>query len=157
MREMQPLTSTLEDYLEAVFVLSSDSKGARVDDIAAHVGVHKSTVTAALHALSGRGLVDYVPYRPVSLTSRGRRLGATIRGRHKTLRRFLTDVLGIEGALAEDTACRMEHVVPPEVVERFTSFTDFVEACPHASGRFSEGSGFSCEDGSCDGCGEGRA
>ena len=147
MTPVQPLTATLEDYLEAIYVLASRERGARVGDIARQVDVHKSTVTAALHSLAERELVHYVPYKPITLTARGRRLGETIFRRHKTLRRFLTDVLGIEETVAEDAACKMEHVIPPQVIGRFTSFADYIESCPRAGARFTRGFGYFCKAG----------
>ena len=156
MQTQQPLTPAQEDYLEAIFELASRDTGAHVDAIAKRVGVHKSTVIAALHTLAARKLVDYVPYKPVTLTARGNRVGAAIRGRHETLTRFLVEVLGIEHDLARKTACKMEHVMPPEVIERFTNFADFIETCPHTNVRFSRGFGYFCQhdemDPTCERC-----
>ena len=118
--------------------------------------MHKSTVTAALHSLAERELVRYVPYRPITLTRRGKTLGAKICQRHRTLRRFLTDVLGIDAGVAEETACKMEHAIPPDVVDRFTDFADFIESCPRAGARFAEGFGYYCavgpDHGDCERC-----
>ena len=52
------LSSTLEDYLEAIFRLEKTKRTARVRDIAQTVGVSKSTVSAALKSLAGKNLVD---------------------------------------------------------------------------------------------------
>ncbi|MBN2312035.1 MAG: metal-dependent transcriptional regulator [Candidatus Hydrogenedentes bacterium] len=142
-----PLTAALEDYLEAVYVLASGESGARVGDIAKQVNVHKSTVTAALHSLADRKLVNYVPYKPITLTPHGKRLGSTILKRHKTLRRFLTSVLAVDGDVAEETACKMEHVIPPEVIDRFTGFAEFIEVCPRTDIHFTREHGYFCETG----------
>ena len=143
----EPLSETMEDYLEAVYVLDEDGSGARTGDVAKRVQVHKSTATAALHTLAEHQLVHYEPYKPVRLTRTGRRLGARILRRHQTLRRFLMEVLGIEGSAADDTACKMEHAIPPEIIDRFTAFADFVERCPRAGSQFSEGFGYFCTQG----------
>lgn len=151
------LSAKMEDYLEAVYVLGGTRDGARVGDIARQVRVHKSTATAALHTLAEQGLVDYTPYKPVKLARRGKQLGARIVKRHETLRRFLMEVLGVAEGVAEDTACKMEHVIPPDVVERFTAFADFVDKCPHAGARFTAGFGYCCQaarsPGGCEHCG----
>jgi DtxR family Mn-dependent transcriptional regulator len=140
-----PLSAALEDYLEAIYVLAEDD-GARVGDIAEHVGSHKSTVTAALHALAERGMVHYTPYKPVNLSAAGKRAAARVYQRHETLRRFLTEVLGVEKEAAEDAACKMEHVIPPDVINRFTAFADFVQFCPRASFVYSRGGGYFCSE-----------
>jgi DNA-binding MarR family transcriptional regulator len=46
------LSSTLEDYLKAIFSLEKKKRTARVRDIAQHMGVSKSTVSAALKSLA---------------------------------------------------------------------------------------------------------
>ncbi|MBW7864238.1 MAG: metal-dependent transcriptional regulator [Candidatus Hydrogenedens sp.] len=142
----RPLTATLEDYLEAIHALAPGNTGARMGDIARRLGVHKSTVTAALRSLAERGLVEYAPYRPVTLTRRGKGIGAEVLRRHDTLRRFLVEVLGVDGGVAEETACKMEHVMPDEVIGRFTSFADFMAACPRVSAHFNRGIGYFCAD-----------
>ena len=138
------LTAAQEDYLEAIYVLAPAGTGARMGDIAKHVDVHKSTVTAALHSLAKRGLVEYHPYKPVVLTPGGKRIAAQVLRRHETLCRFLTDVLAVEGRVAENTACEMEHVVPPSVIERFTAFTNFMESRPQEGERFLRELGLVC-------------
>lgn len=144
MSNSEKLSAKMEDYLEAVYMHGGLRSGARVGDIARQVNVHKSTATAALHVLADQGLVEYVPYKPVKLAKRGKQLGAHIFRRHETLQRFLTEVLGIAEEVAEDTACKMEHVIPPPVIERFTAFADFMDKCPHAGARFNAGFGYCC-------------
>ena len=67
----RPLSATQEDYVETIFRLAEENRVARVKDIAAHLGVHKSTVTGALRSLSEMGLVNYEPYGYITLTAVG--------------------------------------------------------------------------------------
>ena len=134
--ETHSLSATLEDYLEAIYQLVKTRKVARVGAIAEKVSVHKSTVTAALHSLAKQGYVNYTPYKPVTLTPAGKKLGAKVYKRHKSLHRFLRDVLDIDTEEAEETACKMEHVIPPHIIKRFSAFADFVETCPRADALF---------------------
>ena len=57
------LSASLEDYLEAIFNIASQSKIARSKDIAKMLGVSKSSVTGALRALKEKGLANYEPSR----------------------------------------------------------------------------------------------
>jgi DtxR family Mn-dependent transcriptional regulator len=41
---------------------------------------------------------------------------------HKTLTTFLESVLGLEAEIAEADACRMEHVLSPETMEKLSEF-----------------------------------
>ena len=56
------LSSTLENYLEAIFRIEKKKRAARVRDISQHVGVSKSTVSAALKSLASKKLIEYEPY-----------------------------------------------------------------------------------------------
>jgi len=122
------LTRRLEDYLEAVSMLVHRDGFARVRDIAAATGVRKSTVTAALKHLGRAGLIHHDPYQLVTLTAAGEATAGKIRYKHVTLRRFLVEVLGLEAQTAEDTACRMEHVMGDVAVERIALLAELLQS-----------------------------
>lgn len=126
----QPLSSSLEDYLEVVCDLVRTGRVARVRDIARRLGVGMPSVSVALKALGERGLVNYDPYQVVTLTPSGERLGQGITRRHTVLQGFLEDVLGVERPLAASNACRMEHAIDDEVLDRLRDFAGFVLRCP---------------------------
>jgi DtxR family Mn-dependent transcriptional regulator len=127
------LTAKLEDYLEAIVALVDAHGVARVRDIAAAVSVHKSTVTSALRTLARRGLIHYRPYQFVTLTSDGEAAGRRVASRHGAIRRFLTEVLDVDEAVASENACRMEHVIDPQVLDRLIRFGRLAKAS--AAGR----------------------
>jgi len=131
-RGFDKLSPSLEDYLEAVLILVRRGSVARVRDIAAHLGVGKSSVTGAVKTLAKRGLVNYEPYQFITLTDRGRELAEDVSARHVLLREFLSDVLGLDEEVAEANACRMEHAVDAELLERLGKFCVFVRDCPRA-------------------------
>ncbi len=121
------LSSTLEDYLEAIYRLEKAKRTARVRDIAQSVGVSKSTVTAALKSLAGKNLVEYEPYEFIQLTPEGREKAATIVMNHYIISHFLQSVLALGPQRAERIACEFEHAADQEVIQRFVCFLAFVE------------------------------
>ncbi|MDP6635633.1 MAG: metal-dependent transcriptional regulator [Phycisphaerae bacterium] len=131
-RESEKLSPSLEDYLEAVLILVRRGNVARVRDIAAHLGVGKSSVTGAVKTLAKRGLVNYEPYQFITLTDHGRELAEEVSARHVLLRKFLSEVLGLDEETAEANACRMEHAVDAELLEQLGKFSAFVRNCPRA-------------------------
>ncbi|MFW5893558.1 MAG: metal-dependent transcriptional regulator [Verrucomicrobiota bacterium] len=120
-------TPQQEDYLEAIAALLRSDGVARVGAIAERVGVHKSTVTAALHALSHRGWVNYHPYESVTLTPDGEVLAARVQRRHTIIERFLRDLLCLEEEQAARNACRLEHAVDADVTNRLVQFMKFLD------------------------------
>lgn len=122
------VSAVLEDYLEAIAELGGPAGAVRSRDLAARLRVHKSTVTAALHSLAEKGLVHYAPYVAVSLTAAGREVAGQVCRRHRVLRRFLGEILGMAAAGADETACRLEHAVDPECLERLLQLGEFLES-----------------------------
>ena len=62
----------------------------------AQLDVHNSSVTQALRSLSDKGLVNYAPYDLVTLTDQGREAATDVVERHRSLRSFLVEVLGLD-------------------------------------------------------------
>ena len=121
------LSESLQDYLEAVYFLVQRNRVGRMRDIAAMLGVGKSSVTGAVQALAERGLVNYGRYQFITLTEQGEAAGRDLVSRHTILKRFLTEVLGVEEAEAEIVGCKMEHAIKGDVLDRFVHFVEFVE------------------------------
>lgn len=111
----QGLTESVEMYLEVIFVLEEQGKTVRSKDVAADWGVSKSSATEMVRRLSDEGYVTHEPYRDIKLTARGREVGRIIVRRHRLLEILLERNVGMGHAEADSWACRMEHVIPPEL------------------------------------------
>ena len=129
----QGVTATMEDYLEAILRVSENSGHARSRDIAEELGVHRSTVTSALRGLAEKGLVNYTPYRAVTLTQRGRQIAERIGLSHEQIETFLRDVLLVPKRVARENACRMEHVVDRTVLQRLVRLGQHLRSRPRRS------------------------
>lgn len=136
----QTLSASLEDYLEAIFNLSEAKDEVHVKAIAEELGVKMPSVTGALRKLNERKLVDYRPYETVQLTEEGRRIAEKVGRCHSIFAVFFADILGLEPGVAEENACRMEHAVDDEVLERLAWYVEFTASCPlssrHRGGEF---------------------
>jgi DtxR family Mn-dependent transcriptional regulator len=116
------LSASLEDYLEAILQLERSSRVARISEIAAQLGVSRPSATGAIKSLRGRNLVSHVRYGHVTLTEEGARIATEVESRHVAIKAFLTGVLGIPTDRAETTACKMEHVLEPEILAYFVDY-----------------------------------
>lgn len=124
---MKKLSSTLENYLEAIYRIENEKRAARVRDISRRLDVAKSTVNAALKSLGEKGLVDYTPYELILLTPEGREAAAKVVVNHEIIRDFLQNVLLLERERAERIACEMEHAVDRDAIKRFACFIAFMQ------------------------------
>ncbi len=130
MTTIKALTGSLEDYLEAIYHLLHQENKARVKDVADHLQVKKSSVTVALRALAKQKLINYAPYGEVTLTLLGEKTAEDVVRRHETLKEFFITVLDVDAKQAEDTACKMEHVLSKEMTDKFIQFMEFIDICP---------------------------
>jgi DtxR family Mn-dependent transcriptional regulator len=127
------VTAPMQDCLEAILRLVEEKGAARVRDLAESLGVHKSTVTAALKHLARAGLVRYAPYELVALEPAGRAVAERVTGDHAVFARFLSEILLLDAKTADADACRLEHAAGPETIERLRQFAEFLAARPGAS------------------------
>jgi DtxR family Mn-dependent transcriptional regulator len=140
------ITASMENYLEAIFLLIQENTVARAKDIADRMNVKRASVSKALHGLRNAGLVNHEPYGFVALTREGSRIAKRVHRRHEALKGFMVTVLSIDEAEADEAACYMEHGLSKHVVDRFADFARFVEACPHEGATWVEGLGYRCDE-----------
>lgn len=117
------MTASLEDYLEAIY-FRGGSGVVRVTDIAEGLGISKPSVHRAIHTLQDKGLVEHEHYGGLTLTEKGLAMAENIAFRHRTIKRFLTQILQVEPELAEEEACRMEHALSQETVDKLARFIE---------------------------------
>lgn len=118
----QKLTSNMEDYLEAVSLAADKDGVARVSDIRDMLGVKTPSVTGAMKALAEAGYVRHQPYGGIELTAKGRRTAEDVKKRHAILSRFLIQVLGVTPKTADMDACKMEHAISRETLDKLHAY-----------------------------------
>ncbi len=120
------MTSSLEDYLEAIAEIIERKGHAHTKDIADRMNVKMPSVTNALQALSARCLIEYQSHAPVVLTPEGAEAAAVIRHRHMALKRFFAELLKLNPAEADSTACKIEHVIGETVLSRLVVLVEAI-------------------------------
>ena len=133
---MSNLTPSLEDYLKAIWMTNLEKKVVRVKDIVEHLGVKAASVVEAMNNLKDKCLVNQERYGYIELTSEGVRVAKEIYEKHKSLYRFIKEVLGVDISIAKDDACRIEHYVSKETLDRIIKFIEFLDKCPEGEPVF---------------------
>ena len=108
------LTSSMEDYLEAVLMVQQKCGYARCTDISHHLSV---TMPSVVKELSKMGYLLKASDGALSLTEQGRRLAEQIYEKH----RFFTEQLiaaGVDPKTAEQDACNIEHAISAETFQK---------------------------------------
>jgi DtxR family Mn-dependent transcriptional regulator len=108
----QGLSENVEMYLETIYVLTEKGALARTRDIAHDWKVSQPSATEMVQKLAAQGYVAYEPYKGASLTPAGMEIGRQVIRKHRLLERFLVDIVKVPIEEAEESACKMEHVIP---------------------------------------------
>ena len=115
------LTSSMEDYLEAVLVLQQKHGYIRCVDVAGYLGVTKPSVSRAVKELSKKKCLLKKDDGTLSVTEQGRQIAQQIYEKHQFFTKQLIEA-GVPRDIAVQDACRLEHVISE------TSFNKLKEA-----------------------------
>ena len=105
-----------ENYLETILMLSKERPVVRAVDIANELDFKKSSVSIAMKNLREANHITVTKEGYIYLTESGQKIAETIYERHQLLSSWLT-TLGVDPKVAEEDACRIEHVISPESFE----------------------------------------
>ncbi|MEZ5175484.1 MAG: metal-dependent transcriptional regulator [Acidimicrobiia bacterium] len=93
-----------------------------VSDIARVLTVSSVSANQMIKKLQGLGLVEYTPYKGVTLTAEGSVLASGVLRNRRLWGLFLAEHLGLTPERADTVACEMEHVTPDDVADQLASF-----------------------------------
>lgn len=119
----QKLTSSLEDYLEAIYVILKKNNSVKAIDVSRTLNVSRASVTEALKKLEQRDLINYGRYDVISMTQKGIAEAKKVIDKHNHLCAFFKDVLNASDKEAQENACKIEHVISEDILKRIISFT----------------------------------
>ena len=129
--EPEPLTSSSEDYLKAIYRLSADALPVFTTDLAGLLGLTPASVSGMIKRLAEQGLVEHARYRGVRLSQDGRRVALRMLRRHRLIESYLASYLGYSWDAVHDEAERLEHAVSDELVERMAAALGHPRFDPH--------------------------
>ncbi len=109
-----------EMYLETILLLNENNKEIRSIDIANELNYSRASVSRAVNLLKERGYIT-VEKSVIKFTKEGLVKAKEIYERHEIITKVLTKI-GVPLELAEDNACRIEHVITKELLEYFKKF-----------------------------------
>jgi DtxR family Mn-dependent transcriptional regulator len=132
----QGTSPSVEKYIEAIAHLLTNDKVCTVKDIAEVAQVSRPAASRAVRDLVDRNLAVHKSYSYVDLTEEGRALADRLAARHEALYRFLHDVLGYDDEEADTEACRLEHQLDDETVQRLQDLRDFLTSDPDILSRW---------------------
>ena len=131
--EEAKITSTVENYLMAIYALGDEFQPVIAARLAQEMGVTPSTIVTTLRRLEREGYVKIKNRKEILLTAKGKGVAESVLRRHFLTERLLTDVLGLDWVKAHQEAHRLEHAISEEVADRLVKLLGNPSTCPHGN------------------------
>ena len=122
MKVKNGLSSSMEDYLREIYVLTQKNDEVRVTDIAQLLGIYKPSVNRAMNTLKEQGYIEHEHYGTIKLTKAGAEAGKSVYDTYKIVYKFLTDVLEVRPSDAEEEAHLLEHDISKGTRKKLKKF-----------------------------------
>ncbi|MEG2769440.1 MAG: metal-dependent transcriptional regulator [Oscillospiraceae bacterium] len=113
---MGNITASKEDYLEVIYDLLQKSTEIRSIDVANALSFSRASVSRAIGNLKQDGFILQQPYGKITLTPSGLSAAKKVRTRHNLIKYYLVNTLCIPENIAEEDACKMEHIISVETL-----------------------------------------
>jgi len=111
------MTPSKENYLKVLLELSGGEE-VRSSDVAEVLGITKASVSCMMNRLREEGYITKEKYGAVSLTEKGLGEAANVKRRYNLLKSFFVRIVGVDTATAAEDACRIEHIISPESLDK---------------------------------------
>jgi len=111
-----------ENYLETILLLKRRMGEVRSIDIANELDYSKPSVSRAVGILRESGYITVDDNGLIQFTEKGRKRAEGVYERHRIIGEFLKMSLGLDSALADTDACRIEHIISPETFARIKRY-----------------------------------
>ena len=126
------VTLSEENYLKAIYHLGKQGAiTVSTNAIAEQMDSKASSVTDMVKKLAEKNLANYVKYKGVSLTKKGRLTAATVVRKHRLWELFLVDKLNFSWDEVHDVAEQLEHIKSEKLIDELDAFLNFPKADPH--------------------------
>ena len=109
-----------EMYLETILLLKQNTENIRSIDVANELNYSRASVSRAIGLLKNKNYIT-VNDGLIELTPEGLKKASEIYERHSIIMKLLI-MMGASEDLAEENACRIEHVISPEILELFKNY-----------------------------------
>lgn len=120
-----------ENYLKALYKLGGKSGEVQTNALAEELNTKASSVTDMMKKLAEKKLVNYEPYKGVSLSKEGFKVAIYIVRKHRLWEVFLVEKLAFKWDEVHEIAEQLEHIQSSELIEKLDEFLDFPKFDPH--------------------------
>jgi DtxR family Mn-dependent transcriptional regulator len=123
----------VEEYIEGIFRLQNEVDRVSTGEIAVYMCVSAGSATSMVKKLAELGLVEHEPYQGIRLTNLGEKVAKQLTRAHRILERFLVDHLELPWNDVHELACKLEHYISEDIIDRINDKLGHPATCPHGN------------------------
>ena len=112
-----------EMYLETILLLKQKSANVHAVHIAEELGYSRPSVSRGVNLLVKKGYIKIEKSGEIFFTPEGKKRADDIYERHLVITKLLVKI-GAGEEVAEENACRIEHVITPELFDVLKKFAN---------------------------------
>ena len=118
------ISASLEDYLEFIHNTILEKKEIKAIDISKAFNISRPSVSEALIRLADMDLIIYEGRKGIKITKKGIEQAKKTVKKHQILSDFFVEILMIDKQTAEKNACKIEHVIDDEIIEKMKKYKE---------------------------------
>ena len=126
-------TPTEENYLKALLHLSQKTGEVSISELSKALEVSKPTANSMVKNLKGQGYISYEKYKPLKLTTEGRKAAALILRKHRLTEMYLVEKMGFGWEEVHEIAEQVEHIKASTFFDRMDELMNHPTVDPHGS------------------------
>ena len=126
-------SESVEEYIDGIFRLQQEVDLVSTGEIATYMMVSAGSATSMIKKMAEMGLVRHEPYQGIRLTEFGNKVAQQLMRSHRLLERFLVDELGLPWDDVHELACKLEHYLSEDVIDRIDAKLGHPTTCPHGN------------------------
>jgi DtxR family Mn-dependent transcriptional regulator len=124
-----------EDYIKSIYELTVEKKVQMIktNELSERFGFSDQSVNEMIKKLEHKNLVSFMPYKGISLTSKGKKVAIRMVRSHRIWEVFLTEKLGFSWDSVHEDAEMLEHATSDLVLEKLYHFLGEPKFCQHGN------------------------
>jgi DtxR family Mn-dependent transcriptional regulator len=122
-----------ENYLKTIYKFEEKNNKVTVTARSIFFKVSKSTVSNMLNKLVKMGFIDTMPYKPIELTSKGRKKAIEIISKHRLIELYLVKEMNFSVDQVHEIAEEIEHIENSSFFNRMREMLGDELIDPHGS------------------------
>jgi DtxR family Mn-dependent transcriptional regulator len=132
-KTQRAFSESVEEYLEGIFRLQKEVDRVSTGEIATYMCVSSGSASTMIKKLAELKLVEHTPYHGIRLTEFGAKVAKQLTRAHRILEVFLVEHLELPWNDVHELACKLEHYISEDIIDRINQKMGEPKFCPHGN------------------------